>query len=282
MSVETPRIVRGRNDDDDRDADRRRDLVRANRILAQEGVVDGWGHVSVRSAAHPDRFLLARPLAPRTVGADDVTELHVIDGEPLDGGRSYLERHIHAGVYRAHPHAQAVVHHHSPDLIPFGVTPTSLYPISHVAAFLAAGAPVFEIRDAVGPASNLLIDTPRLGDELAAVFGDAAVVLMRGHGASILGSSLPQAVYRAVYAAREARVLQQAWALNSVVTYLSPEEARLAAETIDQGLSRVWQGWVGHLDPHIDTDVDTGIDTGIDTDLRAPDGGAATGKDIAP
>lgn len=220
----------------------RTELVLANRILAALGIVDGWGHVSVRVPGAPDRFLLARSTAPALVSEEDLLELDVATGETVHGGRSYLERFIHSGIYRARPDAVAVVHNHAPDLIPFGVTALELRPLLHVSAFLGAGAPRFEIRDVAGPATSMLIDSPALGDALAASLGDAPLVLMRGHGVSLVGSSLRQAVYRAVYARQNARVQLQVAALGEV-TYLSPEEAHSAAATVDAGLDRVWNLW---------------------------------------
>jgi ribulose-5-phosphate 4-epimerase/fuculose-1-phosphate aldolase len=220
----------------------RSELVIANRVLAAHGIVDGWGHVSVRSQVRPDRFLLARSIAPATVTEADVLVLEVATGEPVGGGRSYLERHIHAAIYRARPEVNAVVHNHAPALIPFGVTGVALRPVAHVAGFLGTGVPTFEIRDHIGPASSMLVDSPLLGDALATSLGDAPVVLMRGHGASVAGVSLPQVVYRSVYAVQNALLQAEAMRLGAV-NYLSTEEARLAAATIDATHERVWNLW---------------------------------------
>ena len=227
-------------------AEPRAELVTANHILAAHGIVDGWGHVSMRMPDAPDRFLLARSLAPATVTENDLLQLDVGTGEPVDGGSSYLERYIHSGIYQARPDVMAVVHSHAPDLIPFGVTATELLPLLHVSAFLGEGAPRFEIRDVAGPATAMLVDTPALGAALANSLGDAPLVLMRGHGVSVVGTSLPQAVYRAIYAAQNARVQLQVLPLGPV-TYLGPEEARRAAETVDKGVARVWNLWAGEV-----------------------------------
>ncbi|HLU54887.1 MAG TPA: class II aldolase/adducin family protein [Pseudonocardia sp.] len=222
----------------------RTELVLANHILARHGVVDGWGHVSVRKPGAPDRFILARSLAPALVTEDDLLELDVATGETVDGGRSYLERHIHSGIYRARPDVTAVVHSHAPDLIPFGVTDTELLPLLHVSAFLGQGAPRFEIRDAAGPATGMLVDTPALGDALGAALGDAPIVLMRGHGVSVVGSSVREAVYRAVYARQNARAQLQTLALGGTPVYLNRDEARLASANVDRSVDRVWDLWV--------------------------------------
>ncbi|MEW1863286.1 class II aldolase/adducin family protein [Streptomyces sp. NPDC088194] len=219
------------------------ELVTANRILAARGVVDGWGHVSVRKPGSPDRFLLARPLAPAVVTRDDLLELDVDTGESITGETTYLERHIHSGIYRARPDVAAVVHSHAPDLIPFTVTDTQLLPLLHASAFLGEGAPGFEVD---GVPTGKLIDTPQVGDELAASLGAAPLVLMRWHGVSVVGASLRQAVYRAVYARENARIQLQSLALGPV-TYQPTDEARDVAATVDKVTDRVWDLWVHEL-----------------------------------
>lgn len=221
-------------------------VVAANQVLARHGIVDGWGHVSVRSRQRPDRFVIARSVAPAQVTRADLLEVDVATADVIGEGRSYLERHIHAGVYRARPEVQAVVHNHAPALIPFGVTGVGLRPVAHVAGFLGAGVPVFDIRDELGPATSMLVDSPELGDRLARALGDAAVVLMRGHGATVVGTSLEQVVYRSIYSVQNAKLQAEAMRLGPV-TYLSHEEAQLAAATIDGSLVRVWSNWVRTL-----------------------------------
>ena len=164
------------------------DLVAANRILSDQGVVDGFGHVSARHPGDPKRFLLARSMAPGLVTADDIMEFD-LDGAALDprGRTPYVERFIHSEIYKAHPEINAVVHSHSPSVIPFGVTKVPLRPIYHTSSFLGAGVPVFEIREAGGPATDMLIRTPDLGAALAQKIGVSAVVLMRGHGDVVVG-----------------------------------------------------------------------------------------------
>jgi ribulose-5-phosphate 4-epimerase/fuculose-1-phosphate aldolase len=234
----------------DRDAVLRADLVMANHILADQGIVDGFGHASVRSALNPGHFFISRSLAPELVGPADVVEVDSLTCEPVTGTspavRLYLERFIHCAIYRARGDVQAVVHNHSPGLIPFAVAGRQLRPVSHMAGFLGAGAAQFDIRDAGGPATDMLIRTPALGDALAARLGPDAVVLMRGHGATIVGNSLRQVVYRAVYAERNAGLQAQAIQLGPV-TYLNADEAQLAAETNDGQLDRPWQLWAARL-----------------------------------
>ena len=220
-----------------------RDLVAANRILFREGVVDGFGHVSVRDERDPRRFLLARNIAPGTVTAADIME-YDLDGNPVDrrGRRMYLERFIHGEIYRVRPDVQAVVHSHSPSVIPFGVTKQPLKPIFHMSGFLGLSVPVFEIRDAGGPATDMLIRDRKLGAALAATLGPAAFALMRGHGAVAVGDSIKQVVARAVYAEVNARLQGEALRLGDV-TFLNEREAANAAATIDGVLDRPWELW---------------------------------------
>ena len=219
------------------------DLVSANHILYLEGVVDGFGHVSVRDEKDPERFLLARSIAPAGVTASDIMAFG-LDGEPLDarGRKPYLERYIHSEIYRARPDVSAVVHSHSPSLIPFGVTGTQLKPLYHMSAFLGAGAPVFEIREAGGPATDMLIRDRRLGAALAKSLGPAAFALMRGHGSVAVGKTLKQVVYRAIYAEVNARLQSEAMRLGEV-TYLNDAEAAGATRANDEVIDRPWELW---------------------------------------
>jgi HCOMODA/2-hydroxy-3-carboxy-muconic semialdehyde decarboxylase len=219
------------------------DLVTANHILYREGVVDGFGHVSARSEADPGRYLLARSIAPDNVTAADIMEFD-LDSNAIDpqGRRVYLERFIHGAIYRARPDAMAIVHSHSPAVIPFGVTATPLRPVSHMGGFLGMTTPVFEIRDAGGTQTDMLIRTPELGAALAQTLGAAPFALMRGHGAVAVGTSLKQAVYRAVYAELNAHLQMDAMRLGSV-TYLNEREASNTAATNDGNLDRPWELW---------------------------------------
>jgi ribulose-5-phosphate 4-epimerase/fuculose-1-phosphate aldolase len=217
------------------------DLVAANHILANQEVVDGYGHVSVRHDKDPTRYLLARSVAPELVAAGDILELD-LDSNPVDGrGRKlYLERFIHGEIYKARPDVKSVVHHHSPAVIPFGVTGVPLRPVFHMAAFVGHGVPVFEIRKA-GGMTNMLISTPALGRALAATLGDKPAALMRGHGAVVVGASLPDAVARSIYLQMNARLQAQAIALGGEITYLDPEEVR-KFEAVG-GYERAWELW---------------------------------------
>ena len=220
------------------------DLVAANRILVDQGVLDGYGHVSARHDRDPGRFLMSRSIAPELVTAADVLE-YGLDSEPVAaaGRTSYLERFIHGEIYRARPDVRAIVHSHSPSVIPFGVTGAPLRPLYHMSAFLSGGVPVWDIHAAAGD-SDMLVRTPALGRSLAQALGTRPVVLMRGHGAVAVGTSLPQVVFRSVYTEVNARLQAQAIALGGGhVTYLSPEEAARAEASIAGTLGRPWELW---------------------------------------
>ena len=219
------------------------DLVSANHILSMEGVVDGFGHVSVRDEKDPERFLLARSIAPASVAAADIMEFG-LDGEPLDarGRKPYLERYIHSEIYRVRPDVQAIVHSHSPSLIPFGITATQLKPVYHMSGFLGAGTPIFEIRDSGGLNTDMLVRDRKLGAALAKSLGPAAFALMRGHGAVAVAGTLKQAVYRAVYAEINARLQAEALRLGEI-TYLNDAEAAGATRANDEVIDRPWQLW---------------------------------------
>lgn len=221
-------------------------LVLANRILYRQGVVDGFGHVSVRHDRSADHFLLARNMAPGLVRREDIVTFD-LDGAALDaaGRRVYLERFIHAEIYRARPDVQSVVHSHSPNVIPFGVTGTPLQPVFHMSGFLAEGSALFEIRDVAGD-TDMLISNASLGVALAASLGSRSTVLMRGHGSTVVGASLEQAVYRAFYAEVNARLQTQARQLGEVI-YLNANEAAKAAAINDTQLPRVWDLWAREI-----------------------------------
>lgn len=218
------------------------DLVSANHILYNEGVVDGFGHVSVRHPERADRYFLARSIAPAVVKREDIMEFD-LESDPVErGSRPYLERFIHGEIYRARRDVHAVVHSHSPSVIPFSVTGTRLQPIFHLGGFLSAGAPIFEIREAGGPETDMLIRTPDLGAALASTLGSAAYALMRGHGSVAVGISLKQAVFRAIYAEVNARLQADASRLGDI-TFLNAAEAANAAATNDQMVDRPWELW---------------------------------------
>lgn len=200
------------------------DLVIANRILANEGVLDGLGHVSVRHDERPDRFLLSRDLAPLLVTAADLMEFD-LDGNPVDGqgGGMYQERFIHAAIYKARPDVKSVVHAHTSSVLVFANSSIPLRPTLHTAAFLVGGVPIFEIREVEG-ATGMLVNDHRTGAALAQRLGERPVALMRGHGVVVVGRSIPEAVSRAIFLDVNARVQAQSIALGGTVKYLGPED----------------------------------------------------------
>ena len=223
-----------------------RELVDANHILFDQGVVDGFGHVSVRHPDKPDRFLLARSMAPALVTESDVLEFD-LDGNAVapNAPPAYLERFIHGEIYRKRKDVNSVVHSHSPSVVPFSVvTGTRLRPVCHMCGFLSEqGTPIFEIRDFAGPGSDLLITSGELGAALADSLGEGPAVLMRGHGSTVVGSTLRQAVFRAVYTEVGARLQMEAMRLGPV-TYLTEEETVGTTKTISTQYDRSWFLWL--------------------------------------
>jgi ribulose-5-phosphate 4-epimerase/fuculose-1-phosphate aldolase len=222
-----------------------RELVDANHILFDQGVVDGFGHVSVRHPDRNDRFLLARSMAPALVTEGDVLEFDLEGAAVEKGGpAAYLERFIHSEIYRKRPDVSAVVHSHSPSVVPFGVVSgAKLRPMFHMCGFLGGSTPVFEIRDFAGNGSDLLISNNRLGAALAESLGEGPAVLMRGHGSTVVGSTLRQVVFRAVYTEVGARLQTEAMRLGPV-TYLTEEESIGTTKTIGTQIDRSWLLWL--------------------------------------
>src|SRR5262245_5934938 len=225
------------------------DLVAANRILYRQGVVDGFGHVSVRLPTRPDRFLLSAAKAPGRVTAEDIMEFD-LDGKPVDGrGRPiYSERFIHSEVYKARPDVNAVIHSHSPTVIPFSVTQVPLRPVHNTASFLAAGVPVFEMRNVAGMTNNLVSNSAQ-GKALAEILGDRPVALLRGHGNVVVGPNVRRTVSRAIYTEVNARMLIQAVTLGGPITFIDPEEAKhleagRGMQETGHGVDRTWQMWL--------------------------------------
>jgi ribulose-5-phosphate 4-epimerase/fuculose-1-phosphate aldolase len=224
------------------------DLVAANRILFNEGVLDGFGHVSFRDPSDPTRFHMSRALAPGRVTAADILE-YGLDGEPIDapGVPTYSERFIHSEAYRARPDVMAVVHSHSPTVIPFSVTQVPLRPIR--ASFFYPEVPVFEIREA-GGWTNLQVTSRKLGKALADTLAGNSVALLRGHGNIVVAPDLHIVVSRAINTEMNARFLLQAKMLGGPITYLAPEEAaeiekmtRAIKPGSEHGQDRTWEMW---------------------------------------
>src|SRR5438105_12685297 len=224
------------------------DLAAASRVLAAQGVVDAFGHVSLRHPAAPDRYLMARAVPPALAMPDDIIE-YDLDSNPINanGRSSFLERFIHCEIYKARSDIQSVVHSHSQTVIPFGLVQVPMRAMFHNAAFIAAGVPVFDIHEKFG-ATDMLVGNPEKGVGLAAILGSHDIVLMRAHGSVACGPSLERAVFRAVYTAVNARIQHWATALtvpaaDKSIAALDAEEGRLADAINEKGCMRAWELW---------------------------------------
>lgn len=220
------------------------DLVAANRILVEHGVIDAMGHVSVRSERNPQRYFLARAIGPETVLEDDILE-YDLDSNPVDarGHESVRERFIHGEIYKTRPEIHAVVHNHSPSVVPFSITAEPLQPIFHMASFIGLGVPNFEIRDAEA-GTDLLVKTPYLGQALARTLGGKPAALMRGHGAVVVGETLPRAVGRSVYMEVSAKMQAQAMMIAGPGRRIAAmDEREVQASALPQNYGRAWAVW---------------------------------------
>jgi HCOMODA/2-hydroxy-3-carboxy-muconic semialdehyde decarboxylase len=221
-------------------------LVYANRILYDQGIVDGLGHVSVRHPDQEDVFLLSCNRAPGMVKRQDIV-CYDLDGNAVSetNERPYLERFIHSEISRARPDVVAVVHSHSPSVIPFAITQNPLKPVFHMSGFLGSGSAHFEIREAAGN-TDMLIRSAYLGEALAKSLGKHNCVLMRGHGSTVVGTSLEQVIYRAIYAEVNAKLQLAANGLGEI-SFLNEEEAKLSSDMNDGQIPRSWNLWVARL-----------------------------------
>jgi ribulose-5-phosphate 4-epimerase/fuculose-1-phosphate aldolase len=219
------------------------DLAAANHILANHEVLDGFGHVSARDPRNPQHFLIAQSMAPELVQSEDILTLD-LDCQPVDGDtrKRYLETWIHAEIYRVRPDVQAIVHSHSPSVIPFAASSVRLRPIYHMAGFLGAGSPVFDIRHCFG-CTDMLVRNGAQGKALAETLGTSDIALLRGHGFVATGPSLPMAVYRAIYTELNAGMQQKAIALGGEVTYLDDGESKASDNTTSSVIERPWTLW---------------------------------------
>ena len=220
------------------------DLVLANKIMFELNVVDAFGHISVRHDKLANHYLMSRHLPPGMVTEADIVTFD-LDSNALTHADKpqYSERHIHGEIYKIRPDVVSVVHCHARPLIPFGVAKGArLRPMFHMCGFLGCGVPIFEVRE-TGGMTDMLIRTPALGQALAVSLGDKNVVLMRGHGATMVGKSIPETVFRAVYATENATIQMQAHALaqNGEVEFLSDEESELSGQ--GRNVPRSWTLW---------------------------------------
>jgi HCOMODA/2-hydroxy-3-carboxy-muconic semialdehyde decarboxylase len=219
------------------------ELAIASRILADLGVFDAAGHVSMRHPVNADRFLMSRSLAPALVTPPDIMEF-TLASEPCDprGRAPFIERYLHGEIYRKRPDVLGIAHGHSPAVIPFGLTTTAMRATYHNAAFLAAGVPVFDIRATFG-VTDIVVSSAERGAAAAAALGDKAVVLLRAHGFIAVGPSIQTAVFRAVFTEISARVQLQAAALGGPIAALDAEEGRLADAINIATVGRSWELW---------------------------------------
>ena len=221
------------------------DLAAASRILVAQGVVDGFGHVSLRHPAAPERYLMARSIAPALVTPGDIIE-YDLDSNPCNanGRASFLERFIHGEIYKARADIQSIVHSHSPSVVPFGLVGVTMQAMFHNAAFIAAGVPVFDIREKFG-ATDMLVGNGEKGVALASVMGKKDIVLMRAHGSVACGPTLQTAVFRAVYTEVNARIQHWTMALKggAPIAALDAEEGRLADIVNQTAGMRAWDLW---------------------------------------
>jgi ribulose-5-phosphate 4-epimerase/fuculose-1-phosphate aldolase len=219
------------------------ELVTANRILAHEGVVDAFGHASIRHPDHPDRFCLSRARAPECIEAEDIMEF-TLAGVPIDpaGRKPYAERFIHGAVYEARSEIQAVVHNHSPSVIPFGITATPLRPVMHMCASMGAEVPVWDSRTNFGD-TNLLVTDMVVARDLAAAIGTRPVALMRGHGCVVAGQSLREVVFNSIYLELNADLQMKASSLGAI-TFLTEGEVNAVLRTRSSfTFERAWEFW---------------------------------------
>jgi HCOMODA/2-hydroxy-3-carboxy-muconic semialdehyde decarboxylase len=219
------------------------ELVTANRILAREGVVDSFGHVSIRHPDDPNRYLLSRARAPECIEVADLMEF-TLDGTPIApaGRKPYAERFIHGAVYEARPDVRAVVHSHSPSLIPFGITGTSLRPVMHMCASMGTHVPLWDSRTRFGD-TNLLVTGMEMARDLAAALGPRSAALMRGHGCVVAGVSLREVVFNSVYLELNADLQMKASSLGEI-SFLSDGEVQAVLSTRSSfTFERAWEYW---------------------------------------
>lgn len=226
----------------------REQIILAGQILSRFSILDAFGHVSARHPTKQDRFLMTRRVAPGQAILEDIHEFG-FDGELSedDGVPVFGERYIHSAIYATRPDVNAIVHSHSPSIVTSGLVPThSLRPVSHMCGFLRSEVPVFDIRNVAGEATNMLIQSQSLGNQLAQTLGNANIVLMRRHGSTVVGTSLPHAVYRAIYAEENSRIQLAAERIGTP-TYLTSAEADACEDLAPFQVERSWAFWISQL-----------------------------------
>lgn len=226
--------------------DVRRDLVLANRILAREGILDAFGHISVRHPRDPSRFILSWARAPELIESDDLMEFGP-DGEVVSGTKfPYLERYIHAAIYERQPATMAVCHNHTASILPFSISKSARFkPVIHTAAVLGGEAPVWDIADEFGSSTDLLVVNMQQGRSLAGTLGDGRIALMRGHGSVVTGVSIPAVVSACINMDKNARVQLQAMQLGGYTPLHAGELERPAVAPGQSAVpDRGWEAYV--------------------------------------
>jgi len=220
-----------------------RDVVIANRILAHQGVVDAYGHVSIRHPDNPEHFLLSRSRSPELVEERDIMEF-TLDGKVVGDDRRppYLERFIHGGLYEARPDVNAVVHSHAEETLPYGITGVPLKPVIHVASSMGPEIPVWDIADKFGDNTNLLVINQEQGRDLAKRIGPGRIALMRGHGFAAGGATVQDVVRLAVYLPVNARVMSAAMRLSPTFKALAPGEIEVRS-AFNPKAPESWRAW---------------------------------------
>lgn len=221
------------------------ELVIATKILLHEGIMDTFGHISVRDPQDPESFFLAEKLAPSMITKDDFLRFN-LDGETTDNRPSYLERYIHSEIYKARPDVQCVLHTHSPAVLPYCFVDTPLRPVTHMGAFMGESVPVYEIRDKRGDATDLFGGSRDVCADIAESLGKQTVVLMARHGVVNVGNSVREVVFRAFYLEQEAAALTAGLQVGTV-KYLSPGEVTTAGKLVGAQIDRGWNHWSQRL-----------------------------------
>jgi HCOMODA/2-hydroxy-3-carboxy-muconic semialdehyde decarboxylase len=222
------------------------ELVTANRILASQGIVDSFGHVSARHPDNPKRYLLSRARAPERVETADIMEF-TLESEPIDakGRTPYVERFIHGAAYEARPEVMAVIHNHSAGVIPFGVTGRKLKPIMHTCATIGHEVPIWDQRRKFGD-TDMLVSNMAMGRDLAKTLGKSRTSLMRGHGCVVVGDNLRATVFTAIYLEVNAKLQMQAEEMGKVKFLSKGEVDKVAAATTGVWFNRTWENWCRH------------------------------------
>jgi HCOMODA/2-hydroxy-3-carboxy-muconic semialdehyde decarboxylase len=226
----------------------RYELALANRIIAHEGVLDGFGHVSMRHPEHPDRYLLARSRSPELIEPSDLLEF-TLGSEPVvpPEGEMYGERVIHGCIYQARPDVNAVCHHHSPSVLPFCVTGIALEPVFHMGPVMGQTVPFWDSRDDFGD-TDLMVVKPEEGRSLAKALGPNWMVLMRRHGATVAGRTLRELVFRTIYSTMNAEIQLRSMTVGTIGALSTVERQRSEPRQLSpRPMARAWEYWTTRL-----------------------------------